>query len=229
MNTKRDLAYDKSILFIHYLREQPGLDWLWDRERNRLTGHWQGEAWSFRLPVPLPIPGPSMAFSDYLEAIPVIPPSYLMILIQAGHSAMAYFEDGEMLHHKVIKKYMVRGNGRAQVGYLQSRGKSKAGSRVRLANTVSFFEDINAKLREWDKTEAATRILVACGEKLRPLWFASHTTPPFEKDDPRITKVPLDVQRPDLEELVSINKQVLRGRYEGPADLVDAFFAGLMG
>jgi hypothetical protein len=60
--------------------------------------------------------------------------------MQAGHSALAYFEDGEMRHHKVIKKYMVRGNGKAQVGYLQTRGKSKAGSRIRLANTVSFLK-----------------------------------------------------------------------------------------
>jgi hypothetical protein len=138
---------------------------------------------------------------------------------------LAYFDAGEMLHHKVIKKYMVRGNGRAQVGYLQSRGKSKAGSRVRLANTVSFFEDINEKLREWEKVDQASRILVSCGEKLRPLWFSSQITPPFDKHDPRLTKVPFDVHRPDLEELLRINKSILRGRWEGPVQLVDDFFA----
>jgi hypothetical protein len=227
METKRDLAYDKSLGFMQFLLSQPAIQYAWDREKNRLTGHWEGHVWSFRLPVPLPIPDSAISFPAFLEAIPAIPPSYLLILIQAGHSALAYFEGGEMLHHKVIKKYMVRGNGRAQVGYLQTRGKSKAGSRVRLANTVSFFEDINEKLREWDKTAQATRILISCGDKLRPLWFSSHVTPPFEKHDPRITKVPLDVQRPDLAELTSINKVVLRGRWEGPAELVDAFFAGL--
>ncbi len=228
METKRDLAYDKSLALIPYLSAQIETPMDWDRAKNRLTGLWQGQTFSFRLPVPLPIPEERMPLATYLAMVPAIPPSYLLILIQAGHSALAYFEDGDMLHHKVIKKYMVRGNGRAQVGYLQSRGKSKAGSRVRLANTVSFFEDINEKLREWDCTDDAVRILISCGEKLRPLWFSSHVTPPFDKDDPRITKVPLDVQRPDLEELTKINKVLLKGRWEGPAELVDAFFATLI-
>jgi len=227
METKRDLAYDKSLALIPYLWGHADKAMEWDRTKNRLTGVWQGQPFAFRLPVPLPVPEPGIPLADYLSAIPATPPSYLLILIQAGHSALAYFEDGDMLHHKVIKKHMVRGNGRAQVGYLQSRGKSKAGSRVRLANTVSFFEDINEKLREWDKTAGATRILISCGEKLRPLWFASQITPPFDKDDPRIAKVPLDVQRPDLEELTKINKMLLKGRWEGPAALVDGFFAEL--
>ena len=69
--------------------------------------------------------------------------------------------------------------------------------------------------------------MISCGEKLRPLWFASQIAPPFDKDDPRIAKVPLDVQRPDLEELTKINKMLLKGRWEGPAALVDGFFAEL--
>lgn len=226
METRRDLAYDKSMAFLQYLLQQDGLSYTWDREKNRLTGLLAGHAFAFRLPLPLPQPDTKQPLPDYLALWPIHPEPYLLILIQAGHSAIAYFEQGEMMHHKVIKKYMVRGNGRAQVGYLQSRGKSKAGSRVRLANTVTFFEDINTKLREWDVTDRATRILVSCGEKLRPLWFGSHVTPPFEKDDARIAKVPFDVQRPGIEELQNIAKAVTRGRWEGPAHVIDTFFAG---
>lgn len=227
METRRDLAYDKTITFLLRLLVDADAVWDWDHEKNRLAGQWQGQAFSFRLPLMLPLPIAGQSLAAYVATIPASPPSYLLILIQAGHSAIAYFEEGEMLHHKVIKKYMVRGNGRAQVGYLQTRGKSKAGSRVRLANTVSFFEDINEKLREWDVTDAATRILVSCGEKLRPLWFGSRITPPFAKDDPRLTKVPFDVQRPGADELVHIHKLLQRGRWEGPAAPVDAFFAEL--
>lgn len=225
METRRDLAFDKSIAFMHHLLEQSDLQYVWDREKNRLSGHVHGHPFAFRLPLPLPVPTEKISFPDYLAQLPEVAEPYLLILIQAGHSAIAYFEAGEMLHHKVIKKYMVRGNGRAQVGYLQTRGKSKAGSRVRLANTVTFFEDINEKLREWEVTDQATRILVSCGEKLRPLWFGSNITPPFAKDDPRLTKVPFDVQRPGLEELQQIHKSLLRGRWEGQAATVDGFFA----
>jgi Bacteroidetes VLRF1 release factor len=226
METRRDLAFDKSLGFLHFLLRQPDLTYDWDRSKNRLTGTLQGSAFAYRLPLPLPIPDAKQAFPQYLADLPPNPQPYLLILIQAGHSAIAYFDGEELLHHKVIKKYMVRGNGRAQVGYLQTRGKSKAGSRVRLANTVTFFEEINEKLREWDVTERATRILISCGEKLRPLWYASHITPPFDKDDPRISKVPFDVQRPGLEELQNIHKSVLRSRWEGSAAPIDAFFAG---
>jgi hypothetical protein len=96
---------------------------------------------------------------------------------------------------------------------------------VRLANTVSFFEDINEKLTEWEVVDEAVRILVSCPVSLQPLWFQSRVVPPFSKDDPRITKVPLDVHRPDLEELLRVQKILERGRWEGPAAIVDAFFA----
>ncbi|MEO1451203.1 MAG: hypothetical protein AAFV07_16855 [Bacteroidota bacterium] len=39
--------------------------------------------------------------------------------------------------------------GKAQISYLNTRGKSKAGSRIRLANTVAFFEEINERLQDW--------------------------------------------------------------------------------
>lgn len=138
---------------------------------------------------------------------------------------MAYFEGGEMVHHKVIKKYMVRGNGKSQVGYLQTRGKSKAGSRIRLANSVTFFEDINEKLREWDVVDQAVRILVSCPVALQSMWFQSRISPPFDKDDHRISKVPINVHRPDMEELKRVNLVMQRGLWEGPAVIVDAFFA----
>lgn len=227
METRRDLAFDKSLDFLRFLLRQPGLRSEWDRHKNRIFGQIDEQEFSFRLPLPLPLPGPQAELPSYLADLDSQPTSYLLLLIQAGHSALAYFEGGEMRHHKVIKKYMVRGNGKAQVGYLQTRGKSKAGSRVRLANSITFFEDINAKLREWEVADDAARILVSCGEKLRPLWFGSHVTPPFEKDDARLLKVPIDVHRPDLEELERVNKTILRGRWEGPAAWVDTFFDSL--
>lgn len=225
METRRDIAFDRTIPFLEYLLQLPGVNCVWDREKQKLSGSLDGNIWTFRMPLPWPIADSSASLTQYLQNLPSSPLPYFLIIMQAGHSALAYYEDGALRHHKVIKKYMVRGNGKAQVGYLQTRGKSKAGSRIRLANTVSFFEDINEKLTEWDVVDEAARILVSCPISLQSLWFESRIQPPFSKDDPRILKVPVDVHRPDLEELERVNRIILRGRWEGPAAVVDQFFA----
>ena len=115
----------------------------------------------------LPLPFPSMREYDsleaYLIALPEELPSYMMMLVQAGAAAMGYFEEGEPVVHKAIKKYMKRHKrGKSQIKYLNTRGKSKAGSRIRLANTVRFFEEINTRLQEWEEEYAPERIIYSC-------------------------------------------------------------------
>ena len=171
--------------------------------------------WSFRFPLPFPVPRADEILSDYLDRVPENPLPYLLILIQAGHSALGFYEDGELLHHKVIKKYMVRAKqGKAQIGYLSTRGKSKAGSRIRLANTVAFFEDINAKITDWNCIDDAERILVSIPIRLKPLLYQSKVPAPFEKTDPRLLKIPLDTQRPGKDELKRVNRLILLGLWE---------------
>ncbi len=225
METRRDLANDICLDFVANLLDSGHVVEEWNPIKNKISGVHAGKKWTLRLPLHFPLAEDGQSFLSYFETLSEAFPQYFLILIQAGHAALAYFEDGECLHHKVIKKYMVRGNGRAQLGYLKTRGKSKAGSRIRLANTVSFFEDINEKLDEWDVEPQATRILLSCTAKMLPMLFQSKVPPPFDKDDPRITKVPFDLQKPTLEELMQVNKQIMRGRWEGPADTVDAYFA----
>lgn len=225
METRRDLSCAASLEFAAYLLANGYKIEEWNPEKNKISGIFDGQKWSLRIPIHFPLASKGQGFPDYLASLDLQEPKYFLILIQAGHSALAYFEGDNLLHHKVIKKYMVRGNGKAQIGYLQTRGKSKAGSRIRLANSVSFFEDINEKLREWDVEDEAERILVSCTAKMLPLWFQSRISPPFSKNDPRIAKVPFDLQRPDLEELLRINKQIMRGRWQGDHEIVDRFFA----
>lgn len=198
-------SYSESISLVEDLAEE---DVVWDREKMKLSG----EGFEFLLPWPFPPATPSEDLAAYAERLADLPPPFFLVLIQAGHSALGYFEGGELLFHKVIKKYMVRAKqGKAQIGYLNTRGKSKAGSRIRLANTVQFFEDINGKLEEWAVEDEVERILMSCPVRMRPLLFGSKVPPPFQKDDPRIRKVPLDVHRPDLEELKRVARHGLSG------------------
>lgn len=221
------LDYATALHRLRHLAQLPGLEWDW--QRARITGtDPTGATWTFRLPACLPAPPllvpasrydgptvPALSLAAWADSLPATPPDFLLVLIQAGNAALGHFEAGEVGRHKVIKKYMVRGNGKSQVNFLSTRGKSKAGSRVRLANTVRFFEDINEKLIEWNCHPDVERILVGCPVRLGPLWHEADPPPPFPKDDPRIQKVPFDTPKPDLNTLLHVGRQVCMGWLEG--------------
>lgn len=175
--------------------------------------------WDLRFPLPFPqIPPESTPESYYTLLIQrklsnqaLLLPS-LIALVQVGAAALAYTEGENIVEHKAIKKYMKRhGQGRAQIHYLNTRGKSKAGSRVRLANTVSFLEEINERLTLWHKTYLPQRILYSCGEQLWGMLFQSSPPPPFDKKDERLIKIPRDTDIPDFEELQRNHRFAIHG------------------
>ncbi|MCK5077740.1 MAG: hypothetical protein KAR38_15260, partial [Calditrichia bacterium] len=149
---------------------------------------------------------------NYIADVDEIPPAYYIVLIQAGNSSIGYFEEGEVIYHKVIRKYMVRKKqGKAQITYLNKKGKSRAGSRIRLAETVEFFKEINDKLDEWERLGEAKKILYSCPAKLWGMLFNSKILPPFDKKDERLIKIPMDVKVPNFEELMRVNEFALCG------------------
>ncbi len=185
--------------------------------KKHLVGQYdEGHQPRFELRLPLPFPAireEDQRLTQYLARVPEEIPTYVMALIQLGAAALGYFEAGEVWQHKAFKKYMKRHKrGKAQISYLNTRGKSKAGSRIRLANTVAFFEEINERLSEWEAAYEPERIIHSCTPQLWGLLFSSQVPPPFEKKDPRLIKVPTNVHIPDFEELQRINRFVLKGR-----------------
>lgn len=157
------------------------------------------------------------SLKNYLDKFPEYPPNYLILLIQAGSTAIGHFEEGVMLNHKVIRKYMVRQKqGKSQISHLKTRGKSKLGSRIRLQNTIEFFEEINQKLLDWeiDDNEMVEKIFYSASIHVWNMLFESKITTPFEKKDERIAKISLDVQTPNYEELVKVDKFLKRGTLE---------------
>ncbi|MEL6651632.1 MAG: hypothetical protein AAFQ87_12600 [Bacteroidota bacterium] len=210
--TKR-YSYDESLTF---LREQA--DFVerveLDAKRHRILslGPMREVYWEFRLPLPFPAFREAESLEDYLDRVPEWIPPYMILLVQAGAAAIGYVEDGEVLHHKAIKKYMKRHKrGKSQISYLNTRGKSKAGSRIRLANTVRFFEEINERTTPWVEELEPERILYSCSAQLWGMLFKAKVPPPFEKKDERLIKVPLDVNIPDFEELLRVNEIVTQG------------------
>ena len=49
------------------------------------------------MPLPWPNADKSVGLLQYLDNLPSVPLSYFLIIMQAGHSALAYFEDGTMV------------------------------------------------------------------------------------------------------------------------------------
>lgn len=192
---------------IELLSEEPD-SWVLEEDK-----HWidhQSEDIRYRLPLVWPKATRGETIEEYMGRIPEEDPSFLIVLVQLGAAAIGYVDEGEFLVHKAIKKYMSRKKrGKAQIQYLNTRGKSKAGSRLRLANTERFFEEINERLSDWGEMyDEPEYIFVSCTPNVWGMMFAADPEPPFDKKDPRIRKIPYDVPIPDFEQLQIISHRL---------------------
>ncbi|GGK81100.1 hypothetical protein ACD591_10315 [Rufibacter glacialis] len=180
----------------------------YDHEKHRVVvSDAQGnEQVVFRLPLPF------SALNAQLEPVQEDPVQYVILLIQAGNCALGYFEDGVNLHHKVFRSYMVRKKqGKSQIKYLKTKGKSRAGSRVRLGETAEFFENINGRLQEYFAHYQIHRIALSCSKTLLPYLFDAKVAPPFQKRDERILKIPKHIHTPIYEVMMNANRFLLKG------------------
>jgi hypothetical protein len=137
-----------------------------------------------------------------------------LVMIRAGIASTGYFHNGRMIDHKVFRAYMVRQKqGKSQVKYLKTKGKSRAGSRVRLGETEEFFKEINERLRSYENDYPIDTWGISCAKTLYPYFFSSDPTPPFSKNQRNLFSIPFHVQHPGLETLELIHKKL--NQYHG--------------
>lgn len=197
------LTEERSAELVRRIQES-GMPYEYDEEKHRLVlpDETNQEQLYFRLPITLPKPGMERK----------VPIHYVILLIQSGNCALGYFENGRCLDHKVYRSYMVRKKqGKSQIKYLKTKGKSRAGSRVRLGETVEFFENINGRLQEYFEEHEVHRIAISCSKTLIPFLFSSKAETPFTKQDARLYKIPRHVHTPIYEVLLDTNRFLLRG------------------
>lgn len=179
---------------------------------------------TFRLPFSIHSPKQPSLLSDDRT-------NYVLIMIRSGIASVGYFENGENIDHKVFRAYMVRKKqGMSQLKYLKTKGKSRAGSRVRLAETQEFFEQIAARLNDYFQHYHIDRIGLSCPVTLVPHFYGAQPSVPFSKADPRIVKIPKHIQNPTYESLMNINAYLLKGEIkwqEEAAPLLDSFLAAI--
>ena len=219
----RFLSRETSLHLLRIIQSAPDA-FIYEHEKHRviLLDEAGREQVYFRLPIVLPPPGSNM----HLDEAKV---HYVLLLVQSGNCALGYFENGVNLDHKVFRSYMVRKKqGTSQLKYLKTKGKSRAGSRVRLGETVEFFENINERLQAYFGEHEVHRIAISCSKTLIPFLYNSKVATPFDKHDPRLLKIPMHVHTPIYDVMMDVHKFLLKGEliYE-PAQqsLIDALLA----
>lgn len=134
---------------------------------------------------------------------------YIILIVESGQAALAYGEGTHIIEHKVFKAYMVRKKqGKSQIKHLKTKGKSKAGSRVRLANTLHFFEEIQEKIFEWLSYFQVEYIALSCSKSLYSHLFTEDFG--LDRNDDRIVKIPQHIQEANFENLLSIHSYLLK-------------------
>ena len=152
-------------------------------------------------PIVFPIPEEAHNLADYLATLPEEPTRHLVLLMQAGATAMGWFEAGEVVRTKSDKKYVVRGRGKAQPTHLSTKGKSRYGSRLRLQNARSLqAETIERLIDWWDELGTPDEVFYSAPVRLWTDLFECDPAPPFARKSAR--KIPLDVPVPTTETLL---------------------------
>ncbi len=151
----------------------------------------------------------------------------VFVMIRSGIACCGFFENGELVDHKVFRAYMVRKKqGKSQVKYLKTKGKSRAGSRVRLAETLEFFEAINERLNDYFDSYRVDQIALSCATTLIPYLFGSKVSTPFLKNDPRLIPIPKHIPSPTYEALKETSSFMLKNELqwdEGSDWLIESF------
>ena len=128
-------------------------------------------------------------------------PHFSLCMVRAGQACVGYFHRGKLEDHKVFRAYMVRQKqGKSQIKHLNTKGKSRAGSRIRLAETERFFEEINERLKSYQAYPIDFWGL-SCSKTLWPYLFSSQNPPPFTTESQNLIELPFHVSQASFEEL----------------------------
>lgn len=184
------------------------MNWLleYDSDKHQLIANSQ-EDWLFKLFLPW-----NYQINSNWELIK-LPDFHLgVVAIRSGQAVCAYFHEDELLDHKVFRAYMVRKKqGKSQIKYLNTKGKSRAGSRIRLEETERFFEEINGRLQYYHSTYPIERWGIACSKTLWPYFFQSEISPPFDQQSSSLWQLPVHFNQASFEEIKALGKVLFQG------------------
>jgi len=173
-----------------------------------------GETVRVRPPLVLPVSESVTSARQYLDELPTEPGLQLVILLQAGAAALGLFDRGEPLRTKAIKKYVVRGRGKAQPTHLRTKGKSRYGSRLRLQNAKALLVEVNEKLIDWfDEYGEPEQVFTSCPVRMWPELFQVKPPPPFDRHA-SVIRIPRDLPVPTTDVMLRAYRSLCYGSVE---------------
>jgi len=177
-----------------------------------------GVSATLRVPLLAPRVRPREGIAEYLPRLPGGPETCVVLLLQAGAMAFGCWRGDELLRHKAVRRYVVRGSGKAQPLHRKTAGKSRYGSRLRLQNWRRLLVETNERLRAcWREVGTPDRVFVAIPVRVWSDLAVAEPGPPFARDDANVQRVPMHVHRPDFAELQRVHGWLRHGRLELPA------------
>lgn len=160
---------------------------------------------------------PGEQVASYVRRCDATVGRHVVMLVRAAGVALGYWDGDELLRHKAIRKYVIRGKGKAQPTFLETRGKSRYGSRLRLQNWRRQLAETNRRLAGWwDELGAPDRLYVSVPVRVFADLRAAEPPPPFLDGEPPPERLPVHVHRPDHAELLRIRRWLAHGRVELP-------------
>ena len=134
---------------------------------------------------------------------------YCLTLVRAGQASLGYFHQGKLLDHKVFRGYLVRQKqGKSQFKYLKTKGKSRAGSRIRLEETQLFFKEINERLQVYANQYPLNFWGLGCAKTMWPLLFDGEVKPPFSSKSLELIELPYPFVKASFEELQQLEHRL---------------------
>jgi hypothetical protein len=158
---------------------------------------------------------------DYLERLPSDTSDrsecQLVLLLRAGAMAFGCWQGRELVQHKAVRKYVVRGRGKAQGTHLKTRGKSRYGSRLRLQNWRNLLGETNQRIADCQQQFGPfERVFFGVPVRVFSDLFEADPKPVFARDAAELQRIPTHIHRPDHEELLRVRAWLVRGHVEVP-------------
>ncbi len=137
---------------------------------------------------------------------------YLVMLVEADQVSCGYFYKGTTLAHHVFRGYTVRKKqGKSQVNYLKRKGKSRAGSRIRLRGTTDLIQEVIQWLNQTVLDHKLNRIILDVSPQFWSLFYQQPEKPFFDQRDQRIITSGLYWRKAGYKEMCYIAKRAYWG------------------
>lgn len=171
--------------------------------------------WRVRLPLFFPSGTEGEPLWHYLQenSFEELSQSWNILLMESGRAALGVYENGKLKEHKNIRKYMVRkGQGKSQLTHLKTKGKSRYGSRLRLQESESFFDEIIKRL-QGEQSLSAPFIFYHCPATLWPFLMDEAKEQKFDLNKHTWRRLGVSVKECSFDELKRMAVEPLYCRF----------------